>query len=59
VAAGLPVSVSGIGSVRTGIRLRCASALPAASARTSSAMPAAEYFMKVGLAIEESTIPPE
>jgi hypothetical protein len=57
--AGRPDSVSGIGWVRTGMRLRCASAAVMASIRTSTAMPAAKRFTKSGLAIEESTIPPE
>jgi hypothetical protein len=53
-----PVSVSGIGCVRTGMRLPASAALMA-SIRTSTAMPAAKRFTKSGLAIEESTIPPE
>jgi hypothetical protein len=58
--AALPVSVSGIGSVRTGIRLRCcASAALMASTSASAATPAAHRVMSTGLAIEESTIPPE
>ncbi|OFZ88714.1 MAG: hypothetical protein A2W21_07340 [Betaproteobacteria bacterium RBG_16_66_20] len=57
--AGRPDSVSGIGSVRIGIRLRCASAALMASIRASIATQAAERFTRTCLAIGESTIPPE
>jgi hypothetical protein len=42
--AARPVSVSGIGSVRTGIFLRCACAEPAAARKDSTISPAATRF---------------
>jgi hypothetical protein len=54
-----PVSVSGIGSVRTGIRLRWASASVTAANTASNARPDITRFMMLCDAIGESTIPLE
>src|SRR6185295_20310365 len=58
LAAGRPVSVSGISSVRTGMRLRCASAEFITASRTNTASPAATCLKNRNLSIRESTIPP-
>jgi hypothetical protein len=57
--AGLPLSVSGIGSVRTGIRLRCwASASVMTASAASNARPETARFIMLCDAMRESTIPP-
>jgi hypothetical protein len=53
-----PVSVSGIGSVRTGIRLRCASASVTAASAASSNKPDSARFIVLCDAISAPTIPP-
>jgi hypothetical protein len=58
LAAGRPDSVSGISSVRTGMRLRWAFASVAAASAASSIRPYSARFTGLCDAIWEATIPP-